>query len=76
MGWVKSMVARQRGSVNDRVLFALALAAVIGGRASAAPLIDELAWAYAISSPAPAATPKVDDGTKYTLPLSGDIGPG
>ena len=70
MGWVKSMVARQRGSVNDRVLFALALAAVIGGRASAAPLIDELAWAYAISPPAPAATPKVDDGTKYTLPGS------
>jgi cytochrome c553 len=33
--------------------------------ASAQSLVDELAWAYAIS---PATTPPVDDGTRYSLP--------
>jgi cytochrome c553 len=43
------------------------LAAATPALGSAQTLIEELAWAYAIS---PAATPPVDDGTRYSLPGS------
>ncbi|HSC14884.1 MAG TPA: c-type cytochrome [Gammaproteobacteria bacterium] len=39
--------------------------AFMASAASAQSLVDELAWAYAIS---PATTPPVDDGTRYSLP--------
>jgi cytochrome c553 len=39
--------------------------ACVASVASAQSLVDELAWAYAIS---PATTPPVDDGTRYSLP--------
>jgi cytochrome c553 len=39
--------------------------AFVASVASAQSLVDELAWAYAIS---PATTPPVDDGTRYSLP--------
>lgn len=42
----------------------------ICGRAGAADLVDELAWAYAIGPSAPAAAPQTDDGTRFTLPGS------
>ena len=39
--------------------------AFMASAASAQSLVDELAWAYAISA---ATTPPVDDGTRYSLP--------
>jgi cytochrome c553 len=39
--------------------------AFVASVAAAQSLVDELAWAYAIS---PATTPPVDDGTRYSLP--------
>jgi cytochrome c553 len=53
---------------TSSILAALAAAAVAGA-ASAQNLVEQLAWAYAITpGPAPPAPP--DDGTKYTLPGS------
>jgi cytochrome c553 len=48
-------------------MVALLFAALVGAAnvAAAQSLVDELAWAYAIS---PATTPPVDDGTRYSLP--------
>jgi len=48
------------------IAFSLAALSLPG---SAQSLVDELAWAYAIT-PGPAATPPVDDGTRHSLPGS------
>jgi len=47
----------------------LALGALPAAFGHAQTLIDELAWAYAIT-PGPAPTPPVDDGTRHSLPGS------
>jgi cytochrome c553 len=46
-----------------------AVAACAPAIAAAQTLAEQLAWAYAIT-PGPAATPPVDDGTRYSLPGS------
>jgi cytochrome c553 len=58
-----------RSSLEHYALLAAMLAATAPAIASAQSLIDELAWAYAIT-PGPAPTPPVDDGTLYSLPGS------
>jgi cytochrome c553 len=58
----------KRTIAASSILTALVLASVVGA-AGAQNLVEQLAWAYAITpGPAPPAPP--DDGTKYTLPGS------
>ncbi len=52
------------------VLLSLAAASTLATHVAAAELVEELAWAYAISPPGPAPAPTADDGTKFTLPGS------
>jgi cytochrome c553 len=52
------------------IMLGVAAALTINARAMAGALVDDLAWAYAISPPAPAAAPVVDDGAKFTVPGS------
>lgn len=46
----------------------IGLVAISGG--ARADLVDEVAWAYAISPPGPRAAPQADEGTRFTLPGS------
>jgi cytochrome c553 len=50
--------------VRGKLAVSIGALAFIASGASAQSLVDELAWAYAIS---PATTPPVDDGTRYSL---------
>jgi cytochrome c553 len=56
-------------AVRAALLGAAAAVASVAAPAFGQALVDELAWAYAIT-PGPAPAPPVDDGTKYTLPGS------
>ena len=51
------------------VRLTLLFSVLLAGTCSAQSLVDEVAWAYAIT-PGPAPTPPPDDGTKFTLPGS------
>ena len=60
---------RWRSSPRHHWSFAALLVFTIPAVGTAQTLIEDLAWAYAIT-PGPAPTPPVDDGTRHSLPGS------